>query len=477
MHISSLPSKYGIGTFGEEAFRFVDFLCDAGQKYWQMLPLGMTGFANSPYQSASAFAGNIFFIDLDILQSQGYLKADDFRHIDWEQDKSRVDYAKVYANRANVLKKAVKSFDRADPGYTAFCAQNSFWLDDFALFMAVKEHHGMLGLDKWGQGYRLRDEALLASFSNDNRALIDFYKITQFWFYRQMDTLKQYANNRGISVIGDIAFYVAYDSADVWAEPGLFELDENLVPKNVAGVPPDAFSDKGQLWGNPLYDYENMRKDDYEWWRRRVTHCFKQCDILRIDHFRAFDSYFAIPYSGEDATTGEWRKGEGMRFIDSLCLTDMNIIVEDLGDLGESVRELVKKTGLPNMKILQFAFDSGPDNEFLPRNYNNNCVVYTGTHDNNTIKGWYKTLSLKEKAAFLRYVPSGIFIKKSKALIRYAQQSAADIAVIPMQDYLDLGESARMNMPSTIKDNWEWRAAPEEISPKVSKYIRAMSRS
>lgn len=476
LHISSLPSKHGIGTFGEAAYRFVDFLAEADQQYWQMLPLGMTGYGNSPYQSPSAFAGNINFIDLDMLASQNYIFERDYADIDWGNCESRIDYNKIYAERTSILKKAANQFHLGNPEFIEFCKTNSFWIDDFALFMAIKEHHNMQGLDQWSAEYLLKNDNAIEDFSSRHKHSITFYKITQFWFYQQLGALKKYVNSLGIRIIGDIPFYVAYDSADVWANPAMFELDENLLPKNVAGVPPDSFSEDGQLWGNPLYDYEEMRKDWYLWWRQRIKQCFLQCDILRIDHFRAIDSYYAVPYNRPNARQGEWRKGEGMDFIQALNLKNLPIIVEDLGDINDSVRELIEKTGLPNMKVLQFAFDSDSNNEFLPRNYQKDCVVYTGTHDNNTVKGWYKTLSIKQKCSLLRHVPYSLIMSKSSALIRYAHKSGANIAIIPLQDYLNFDETARMNIPSTLNNNWEWRVTYAELSDILVNRIKRQIR-
>lgn len=475
MHITSLPSPYGVGTLGAAAFRFVDFLAEAGQRYWQVLPLGMTGYGNSPYQSCSAFAGNINLIDLDILVEQGYLSPSDVRNIDWGGCQARVDYGKIYVNRGKVLDKAAATFDTEAAVYRTFCDANCFWLDDFALFMAIKKSQGMRGMDTWERELRRREPETIRAFAAGHAADVERVKILQYWFYSQLDALRQYAHSRSISLIGDIPFYVAYDSADVWAHPELFELDDDLIPSSVAGVPPDAFSDAGQLWGNPLYNYETMRVDGYAWWRSRVNQSFKQCDVLRIDHFRAFHSYWAVPYGSPDARDGQWRIGEGMAMLDALGLKDMRIIAEDLGDLGEDAHEFVRDTGFPNMKVLQFAFGDGSVNPYLPKNYDENCVVYTGTHDNNTTRGWYASLSLKEKLNMVRFLLRSLFSCKSEALIRCAQESRACIAIILMQDYLDLGAEARMNMPSTTHGNWEWRAMKENFDPAVCRYIRKLS--
>lgn len=475
LHVTSLPSPHGIGTLGDAALRFVDFLAQAGQRYWQVLPLGMTGYGNSPYQSCSAFAGNINLVDLDILARQGYLNDVDYKGIDWGSCAARVDYGKIYAHREPVLAKAAARFDTQSAEYQTFCNENRFWLDDFALFMAIKRRHGMRSFETWEPGLKRRDPAVLEAFRNENGAEIEHIKVMQFWFYSQLDALRQYARAKGVSLIGDIPFYVAYDSADVWANPQLFELDEDLKPTSVAGVPPDAFSDDGQLWGNPLYNYATMREDNYGWWRSRIRQSFAQCDVLRIDHFRAFDSYYAVPYPSATAKGGQWRSGEGMAMIDALGLTDMRIIAEDLGDLSPSARALIRQTGFPNMKVLQFAFESDRTNEFLPCNYGCNCVAYTGTHDNNTVRGWYKSLPLKQKINLARFVPHSLFTHKSAALIRFAQRSSARIAIIPMQDYLNRDATARMNTPSTEQGNWEWRAAAEDFRPAVCEHIRRLS--
>lgn len=471
LHISSLPSDYGIGTMGRAAYEFVDFLSAAGQKYWQILPCNMTGYANSPYQSLSAYAGNIYFIDLDRLSDRGYLEPGEYRTIDWGAEPERVDYQKLCRMRLPVLKRAAARFT-VDQKYLDYCRENESWLEDYALFMAIKEHHGMAGFERWEHGLKFKQSEALQDFSIRNAAGIDFYKITQFWFSEQYSSLKQYAHNRGLQIIGDMPFYIAYDSADVWSNPHLFELSENYRPLHVAGVPPDAFSDDGQLWGNPLYDYDKMKQDDFRWLKERISFNLKLYDLLRLDHFRAFDSYYAVPYGRRDARIGEWRKGLGYEFFERLNLLDSGIIAEDLGDINENTRLLIEKTGFPNMKILQFAFNTDSHNEFLPFNYrSNNCVVYTGTHDNNTVKGWYRKASWKEKANLFRFVPRSFLMPKSGALIEYAMSSAANLIIIPMQDYLNLGEYARMNTPSTVFNNWEWRMRPSHLSESLSSRI------
>lgn len=475
LHISSLPSKYGIGTFGISAYKFVDFLVKSGQKYWQILPLGMTSYGNSPYQSPSTFAGNINFIDFDILKNDGYLDIADYNSIDWGDNLNKVDFNKQFLNRKTVLKKAVEKFSLSDRDYINFCKNNK-WLNDFSLFMAIKDCHNLVSFNNWEEEFIKKDEQAISKFNREHKDIIDFYKITQYWFYKQYKNLKSYANKNNIKIIGDIPFYIAYDSADVWANPELFELDQNLNPVNVAGVPPDFFSPDGQLWGNPLYNYDVMAKDNYSWWKNRLEHCFKLYDVLRIDHFRAFDSYYSIPFDSATAKTGEWRKGVGYKFFEKLDILDKNIIIEDLGDINDSVRKLVKYTGFPNMKILQFAFDSDSTNEFLPHNYDNNCVVYTGTHDNMTTKGWYKTLPLKSRLMFLKFVPKSILRNKTNALIDYAFMSKADTVIIPLQDFLNLDNKSRMNIPATLGDNWEWRISEKQLNEKLIDYINLLTK-
>lgn len=474
MHISSLPSDYGIGTFGECAYRFVDFLKSAGQRYWQTLPLNITSYGDSPYQSPSAFAGNINFIDFDILRRQGYLKIEDYMDLDFGNNPIKIDYSKIFYNRSKVLKKAAAGFDIEKQEYQNFC-KNNFWLNDYALFMALKEKNNNHSFIKWDDDIKFRNEKAINKFVKENKDLINYYKITQYFFYSQFFELKNYAAQNHILIIGDIPFYIAYDSADVWSNPELFELDNKLIPLNVAGVPPDFFSDSGQLWGNPLYNYDEMKTDNYKWFKRRFENDFLKCDILRIDHFRAFDSYYAIPFGNIDARKGEWRKGVGIKFLKEIELIGKNIIAEDLGDVGESVKKLIQESGFPNMKVLEFAFNKGLKNEFLPHNYDKNCVVYTGTHDNDTVRGWYKTITRAEKKMLYDYMPRSIRMKKSKALIEMALESIADTAIIPMQDYLDLDENARMNIPSTLGGNWQWRITKNQLSASLARNIKKLS--
>lgn len=477
LHISSLPSKYGIGTLGQAAYGFADFLAETGQKYWQILPLGVTGYGNSPYQSASSFAGNPYFIDFDLLEAQGLLHKDEYQNINWGGAPDRIDYGVIYSNRYAVLRAAAARLNTRNPEYKRFCRANAFWLDDFALFMAIKEHFGMVSFDSWDTPYIQRDAAVLSQFSAENKQKLDFYKITQFFFYQQASALKAYLNGKGIRLIGDIPFYTAYDSADVWANPKQFKLDGNLMPQSVAGVPPDAFSATGQLWGNPLYDFEVMAGDGYKWWKSRIKQALTLCDIIRVDHFRAFESYYTIPYGSKDATVGKWVKGVGGGFFDALKLERSQIIAEDLGIITDAVRELIDYCGFKSMKVLQFAFDGKKDNTYLVRNYKTpNCVVYTGTHDNDTTQGWYSNLDIKARFEVLKRLPDAAKMPITKALIRCAAASKAELAIIPMQDYLGLGSGARINTPATIGGNWEWRLDKDYNTPQLRKYIKSFGR-
>lgn len=474
LHFTSLSSQYGIGTLGAMAYEFVDFLCESSIRYWQILPINPTSYGNSPYQTTSAFAGNPYLIDLNILKDNGYLDEEDYININWGNDLSRVDYNIIYKERPRILYKATQKFDYSKEYYD-FVESNSYWLDDYALFMALKNKHSMVSFDNWEDAYRLRDEEAINRYITDNGSEIEYHKITQFWFFEQYLNLKRYANSKGIKIIGDIPFYIAYDSADVWAGHNNFDLDNNLKPISVAGVPPDSFSDDGQLWGNPLYNYKYMRKDKYSWWRKRIDFCFKLCDTLRIDHFRAFDSYYTIPFGSKTAKIGEWHKGVGIDFFRELDILDKDIIAEDLGDIDDSVRQFIKECGYPNMKVLQFAYDGKKDNEFLPKNYDSdNCVVYTGTHDNNTTLGWYKNLSIIDKIRVRQHLYDSIFRGITYSLIASAHKSLARLAIIPMQDYLNLGEDARMNMPSTLSGNWEWRILPKQLDSDLANRIRSL---
>lgn len=472
MHISSLPNERGIGSMGKAAYEFVDFAAEAGLSLWQVLPLCPTSYGDSPYQSPCVFAGNPYFIDLDVLAEKGLLAQAELP----VYALGDVDYEAVYNERFGTLRKAFSRFMLSPPSdYADFKKKNVDWLDDYALFMAIKEAHGMKSWEQWEEGYRTRT-ADMSGFSASG----EFYKFLQYEFFVQWKALRDYANGKGIKIIGDMPIYVAYDSVDVWASPEQFKLDADLARTVVAGVPPDYFSADGQLWGNPIYDWEHMRKSGYDWWIRRMKNALELYDIVRIDHFRAFADYYEIPADSPNARTGEWKDGPGMELFEAIdrALGDPAIIAEDLGELHDCVRELVRLAGYPGMKVLQFAFDGNPDNEFFYTNYGENCVAYTGTHDNDTTRGWFDSLDEGGKATVLRALDEGgedIAAEMTERLF----SSAADTVIIPMQDFLDLPSSARMNTPSTLGGNWTWRSAPvwkektAEIRALVEKYDRA----
>lgn len=478
--IFSLPSPYGIGSFSQSAYEFIDQLKKAGQKYWQILPLGPTGYGDSPYQSFSAFAGNPYFIDLDSLAEEGLLKKEEYIHCDFGSRPDRVDYQKLYENRFPLLRKACeRSNFYAEPEFLEFREENREWLEDYSLFMAVKNHFQGKSWISWDDDIRMRKPEALEKYSEECRDEIIFYQFLQYKFSVQWKKVKAYANNAGISIIGDIPIYVALDSADSWAHPELFQFDENHMPSRVAGCPPDAFSADGQLWGNPLYDWDYHEKTAYSWWKKRIAHCMKLYDVVRVDHFRGFDEYYSIPYGARTAAAGSWMPGPGMKLFRALKeeLGDAQIIAEDLGYLTESVEALVRDSGYPGMKVIEFAFDSREAGNYMPYNYTKNCVVYTGTHDNQTLQGWFPELSEEDRILAADYL--GFDPKDTEQLhwkfIRLALGCVADTAVIAMQDYLGLGPEARMNQPSTLGSNWCWRLTPGQIKDDlVEKIYRLM---
>ena len=405
--ISSIPSNYGIGCFSKEAYGFVDQLVRGGQKYWQILPLGPTGYGDSPYQSFSTFAGNPYFIDLEVFIREGMLTEWDCHRCDWGGSESYVDYDKIYMSRFNLLRMAFgKYHSENDPEYDRFVKKNAYWLEDYCLYMAVKTDQGGACWTEWPEDLRKREPGALQAARERLDEEIRFYKFQQYWFFKQWCWLKTYANNCGIKVIGDVPIYVSFDSADAWSNPELFQFDEQGFPKVVAGCPPDAFSATGQLWGNPVYNWPYHKKTGYDWWIRRMAHCMELYDVVRIDHFRGFDEYYAIPYGNETAEIGEWEKGPGIELFDQLKaqIKDLEVIAEDLGFLTESVLQLVKDTGFPGMKVLQFAFDESWDSAYLPHKYDHNCIVYTGTHDNETTRGWFEGLSEYERKFVQAYI-------------------------------------------------------------------------
>ncbi len=461
MAVSSLPSPYGIGTLGKAAYDFIDFLFESGQSYWQMLPLGPTSYGDSPYQSFSSFAGNPYFIDLGFLVEDGLLTRADLSGIDFGEDELRVDYGKIYQNRFGVLYKAYKNGAERDAArFSEFKEENDSWLSEYATFMVAKENFCMRPWIEWeDKDLRLHKPEAVESFRRERVDRIEFYKYMQFLFFTQWKELREYAAKKGIGIIGDIPIYVPLDSADVWSESEQFQLDEDNLPTKVAGVPPDYFAKDGQLWGNPLYDWDTMKKDGYGWWIRRIAGASKLYDIIRIDHFRGFESYYAIPYGSETARVGEWEKGPGKDFVNIITswFSNIQFIAEDLGFLNPEVTELLRESGLPGMKVLEFAFDWREPSNYLPHTYTNNCVCYVGTHDNNTILGWREEADEKDVLMAREYLG----ISEDEGLvwgfIRGGMTSVADLFIMQMQDILELPGDARMNVPGTVGGNWQWR--------------------
>jgi len=475
MPISSLPSPYGIGTMGEAAREFVDFLAAGGQSCWQILPVGPTSYGDSPYQSFSSYAGNPYFIDLDQLARQGLLEAEEYRNLNWGDDPASVDYGLLYQNRYPVLRRAcARLLNKEREAFDAFCREEAEWLEDYALFMALKGRYGGASWFQWPAPERLREPDALETARHALAGEVDFWKGVQYLFFQQWSALKKYANGKGVSIIGDLPIYVAGDSADVWSDPDQFQLDDQGSPTEVAGCPPDGFSADGQLWGNPLFDWEKMKEDGYRWWLRRVAAQFRIYDTLRIDHFRGFEAYYAIPAGDDTAKNGRWRPGPGMDFFRRVneTLGDKDIIAEDLGFLTEGVRQLLRDTGYPGMKILEFAFDSrDAGSDYLPHCYTPHCVVYAGTHDNDTIQGWMENAPRKDVAFAKEYLRLTTGEGYHWGMMRGAWASVADLAVMQMQDVLGLGSEARMNTPSTLGTNWKWRALPGSYDARLAKRL------
>ena len=474
MPIFSLPSKYGIGTLGKEAYNFVDFLNKAGQRYSQILPLGITGFGDSPYQSVSSYAGNPYFIDLELLIKDGYLTKNNVESLDWGKDSGKIDYELMYKNRYKVLKIAFENFKNNIPkDFFEFCEENAWWLDNYSLYAAIKQNQNFASFDCWEDDLKLKTPDAIEKAKIDFSDDISFYKMIQFFFAKQWFQLKSYANEKGVYIIGDIPIYVAKDSADVWGDPKQFQLDQEFNPVAVAGCPPDAFSKDGQLWGNPLYDWDYMKKDGFKWWINRIAYCSKLYDVVRIDHFRAFSAYFSIPAEDETAVNGKWVKCHGEELFATLKaeLGELNIIAEDLGTIDDDVRALLKKTGFPGMKVLQFAFDPNSESSYLPHNIIKNCVLYTGTHDNDTAIGYYENAP-KSNIKFIKdYLRIGDNESFNWALIKSAMATPADTVILQMQDFLGLDNTARINTPATDENNWQWRIGEGCINDWLAQII------
>ena len=474
--VFSLPSNYGIGTFGIEAYNFIDFLEKANQSYWQILPLGPTSYGDSPYQSFSTFAGNPYFIDLDLLTKDGLLKQKEINPIDFGKDNKYIDYGKIYLSRYKVLKIAFNRFNKNSKEYEEFKESNKFWIYDYALFMALKDYNGGKTWTSWNEDIRRREQEALIKYSTLLKDEIEFQMFMQFKFYEQWNILRSYAKEKGIEIIGDIPIYVAEDSSDVWSNSKLFMLDKDLIPTKVAGCPPDAFSETGQLWGNPIYNWKAHKEEKFNWWIERVKSSLDLFDIVRIDHFRGFAGYWSIPYEDETAANGKWEVGPGIELFDAIKkeLGDINVIAEDLGYITEDVKRLLDYCGFPSMKVLQFAFDPKGDSEYLPHNYNKNTVVYTGTHDNDTIKGWIKSLSESEKEFCMAY--TGMKNEDDTwALVKTAIASTAETAIIQIQDILDIGSEGRINIPSTIGLNWRWRMDKNHLTDGLANKLKSLS--
>lgn len=469
--VASLPSDYGIGCFSKEAYEFVDQLKAGGQKNWQILPLGPTGYGDSPYQSFSTFAGNPYFIDLETLIKEGLLTREECDACDFGDNAEFIDYEKIYFSRFKILRKAFERFV-PDEEFETFAEENKAWLEDYALYMAIKNSLGGISWSQWPAELKRRVPEAMEEKKKELEEEIQFIRFQQYEFTKQWTRLKKYANNQGIRIIGDIPIYVAFDSADAWANPQLFQFDEECTPIAVAGCPPDAFAATGQLWGNPLYDWEYHEKTGFAWWIQRLEYCYKLYDVVRVDHFRGFDEYYAIPYGDKTAENGKWRKGPGLELFKAVkkAMGEMSIIAEDLGYLTDSVRQLVKDTGYPGMKVLQFAFDSREESDYLPHNYEHNCVVYTGTHDNNTILGWLDEMAPEDRLLAERYLDNRYTRKEDMPwdFIRLAMASVADLAITPIQEFLCLGGEARINRPSTLGTNWKWRLLKGQITHEVT---------
>ncbi len=476
LHPTSLPGNYGMGSLGAAARAFVDFLVTARQTYWQILPLGPTGYGDSPYQCFSSNAGNPYLIDLDQLCADGFLEAADIPA--WQDaDPRKVDYGTAIDFKMAVLLKAFERFDAAaHPDHAVFMQKQEAWIGDYCLFMALKGKFNDRPWYEWEDEYRLRDAKTLEAAQEELKESMDFQAFLQYLFFRQWHAIKEYANTRGVQIIGDIPIYVAMDSSDTWCRPELFQFDDNKTPLVVGGCPPDYFSETGQLWGNPIYDYAKMEEDGFAWWIDRIRSSLELYDLIRVDHFRGFAGYWSIPYGAPTAVTGQWVDGPGKKLFEAIqkALGDIPIIAEDLGLITPDVVELRDHFQLPGMKILQFAFDSSEANDYIPHNYTPNCVVYTGTHDNDTALGWFQSAKEEDKRYMLLYLNSdGRDVCKD--LIRAAWASVAHTAIVPMQDLLRLGNDARMNLPGSTANNWQWRMQAGDLRKELAEELMGLT--
>ncbi len=482
LHITSLPGPYGIGTMGRASHQFVDFLAAAGQSCWQILPLTPTGYGDSPYQSFSSCAGNPYLIDLDILIEEGLLKQSEVDAVNWEPTPGRVDFGTMYQERNKVLSLAFTRFV-PDEAFFAFQEENRDWLEEYALFMALKAEFGGKPWLDWPEPIRSRDPQALAEKRAALSGHLAYHFFVQYQFTRQWEALRSYAHSQGIRIIGDVPIYVPLDSADVWANPDLFQLDETRRPEAVAGCPPDGFSEEGQLWGNPLYDWEKMAATGYAWWLRRLGSAAKMYDVVRFDHFRGFESYWSVPAADDTAKNGHWVKGPGMTFLNAVkkALPDLDFIAEDLGFMTKEVRQMQLDSGYPGMKIMEFAFDSREESDYLPHLYPVDSVCYTGTHDNVTVRQWFDEALPADLAYAKAYLGLNPEEGTTWGMIRGAMSSVSKLCIVQMQDYLDLGKEARMNCPGILSmENWTWRApanfATQALAQKIHKTTKLYGR-
>ena len=486
-HPTSLPGKYGIGTLGKEAYAFIDFLKKSRQKLWQIFPLGPTGYGDSPYQSFSSFAGNPYLIDFDLLIEAHLLSEEDLRDVFFGDNEEYIDYGAIYNQKYPLLRKAYENFKSSDnhemrENLEHFKRENASWLNDYSLYISLKNHFNGLPWNEWAHDIKNREHGAMEHYKNELADDIEYHNFIQFQFFKQWGDVKRYANENGIKIIGDIPIFVAADSSDAWANPEIFLFDEERKPVKVAGVPPDYFSATGQLWGNPLYNWQKLKETNYSWWVERVRANLSTCDIIRIDHFRGFEAYWAVPYGDDTAINGQWEPGPGIDLFNAIKsqLGELPIIAEDLGLMTQGVIDLREATGFPGMKILGFAFDSGEENDYLPHTYTKNCVVYTGTHDNDTLIGWFQKAKEEDRQFARDYLNSRSDDEIHWDAIRGAWSSVANMAISPVQDFLGLGSEARINTPGVAAGNWQWRlrhgVLTDELAERIAKLTRVYSR-
>ena len=486
-HPTSLPGKYGIGTLGKEAYAFIDFLKKSRQKLWQIFPLGPTGYGDSPYQSFSSFAGNPYLIDFDLLIEAHLLSEEDLRDVFFGDNEEYIDYGAIYNQKYPLLRKAYENFKSSDnhemrENLEHFKRENASWLNDYSLYISLKNHFNGLPWNEWAHDIKNREHGAMEHYKNELADDIEYHNFIQFLFFKQWGDVKRYANENGIKIIGDIPIFVAADSSDAWANPEIFLFDEERKPVKVAGVPPDYFSATGQLWGNPLYNWQKLKETNYSWWVERVRANLSTCDIIRIDHFRGFEAYWAVPYGDDTAINGQWEPGPGIDLFNAIKsqLGELPIIAEDLGLMTQGVIDLREATGFPGMKILGFAFDSGEENDYLPHTYTKNCVVYTGTHDNDTLIGWFQKAKEEDRQFARDYLNSRSDDEIHWNAIRGAWSSVANMAISPVQDFLGLGSEARINTPGVAAGNWQWRlrhgVLTDELAERTAKLTRVYSR-